>query len=390
MDDPELEVKPEEPKQICANCERKMSRKGNFCPHCGQRHFDGRIRMRDLLSKFLHSLTHLDNKFIHMVWHLLIPAKVSLEYFKGKIRKYPHPLQFFFVVMFFFLLVLGKKYDGKSMSIYNNGGSYNIGSKSVNVDDNVKQTTVSSESLFDALKKYVVGQEFKSAYDSLPVNLRTPAVRKALDTAVYIVNGPLDKALKIMADEGDSSGVHFLDSIPLHMMSMTVKVGIRDMVNLDPSEIIQKYKITKWEDRLLIKQGIKSVRNPQGLMHTYVGSLTWTILALVAIMSFVLRLLYWKQHRYYVEHFIFLLHVHSGGLLAITLLMLIRWLTHFSGKIWLAVFLGLALFLLAGMKRYYREGYLKTFFKWLVFCFFYMLGFLLLFLAGLLVVFAVY
>ena len=34
----------EQPKPVCSNCGEKMTRKGHFCPHCGQKKFDGRIR----------------------------------------------------------------------------------------------------------------------------------------------------------------------------------------------------------------------------------------------------------------------------------------------------------------------------------------------------------
>jgi hypothetical protein len=72
-----------------------------------------------------------------------------------------------------------------------------------------------------------------------------------------------------------------------------------------------------------LNKGIKSHKTPDALGHAYVGSLTWTILALIAIMSGFLALLYRSQRRYYVEHFIFLLHFHTGTMLLLLLLLAI-------------------------------------------------------------------
>lgn len=69
-----------------------------------------------------------------MMWRLLIPARVSLDYFAGKIKQYPHPFQFFFVVMFFFLLAYTKlnttDNEGINFSFSADNSDINLGSSS--------------------------------------------------------------------------------------------------------------------------------------------------------------------------------------------------------------------------------------------------------------------
>ena len=47
----------EEPRELCANCGKKMAKKGKFCPHCGQKRFEGRVPLKELTSKFLYKAT---------------------------------------------------------------------------------------------------------------------------------------------------------------------------------------------------------------------------------------------------------------------------------------------------------------------------------------------
>jgi hypothetical protein len=247
-------------------------------------------------------------------------------------------------------------------------------------------------SLFESFKAYITGQKIKAAYDSLPANLRTQETRMAIDSAVAAVL-PVQRTTfdLINFDDGDSTTDASLnDSLRLNILNIHHKIALADLVDLEPDEIIQKYEIQGWQNRMLVKQGLKSIKNPEGLKHNYIGSLTWTILALVALMAGLLRILYWRQKRYYAEHFIFLLHQHSGGFLILTLGLLIHEFYHFSKGIWVLLNLWIAFALLVAMYRYYRQGLVKTTVKWFIYGFCYLICFMVLFLMGMGVVFAIY
>jgi hypothetical protein len=227
--------------------------------------------------------------------------------------------------------------------------------------------------------------DMEKDYEQLPREWKTPQAKSAVDSLFKsyagrygldqdglldsLLNGPLD-----------STGIGFNG----------IQISSLDIVRYEPDEIIERYHITSWYDRLLVRQGIKSYKTPDALAHAYIGSLTWTILALVAIMSGVLALLYGRQRRYYVEHFIFLLHFHTGVMLLLLLAILgNRW--GICGK----DILGWAIFLPApamyiALRRYYGDGWFKTFVKWLLYGILYFFAFVLSFILGLLVVFAIF
>ncbi|MEO6039823.1 MAG: hypothetical protein ABIQ93_15520, partial [Saprospiraceae bacterium] len=143
-------------------------------------------------------------------------------------------------------------------------------------------------------------------------------------------------------------------------------------------------------ERIFIRQAIKSFKSPAALAHACVGSLTWTLLAIITFMSGMLTLLYWRQRRYYVEHFIFLLHFHTGALLVFTLGFLLIELD-LADPMLFAVLVPLAgLGMFFGLYRYYGQGIGRTFVKWSLFSLLYLISTVVFFIIGMVVVFAIY
>lgn len=374
----------------CKNCGEKLSKRGKFCPSCGQRDFDGRVRMRDLLSKFFSNITHLDNKFVKMSWQLLIPARVTIEYFQGKIKRYPHPVQFFFIVMFFFLLMFRKQFDGVAMNLF--GGSINIGSEATFSSGN-PPVTVSKSNLFEALQRCMVAREYRSAFDSLPPEWQTVQTRLALDSMHRIASQPWETSttllLNALNDDGSGAPTN-LDSVSLNFGTVQVRISTRDFVGLEPDSIIRKYGFNHWLQKIIVKQGIKTIKDQKGLINRYIGSFGWSVLVLIALMSLILWLLYYRQGRLYVEHFIFLMHQQSGAFLFLTLALVIGEYIHPLEWAWLLVLGWLAISPLLAMRRFYGQSWPWTLFKWLIYLLTYMLGLTSLFITSMLVVFLIF
>jgi len=389
MEEKEASVVSKRPRPHCKNCGEKLSKRGNFCPSCSQRDFDGRVRMRDLLAKFFSNITHLDNKFVKMCWQLFIPARVTIEYFQGKIKRYPHPVQFFFIVMFFFLLVFSQKLDGTALNLL--GGSIDVGTEQgVSSEGPVK---VSKSTLFPVLQRCMTAREYRQAYDSLPIEMRTQSAWEAQDSIHRKLSEPWEKAtqnLLLELSEGTHATPSTLDSISLDLGAAQVRISTPDFVGLEPDSIIKKYGFTHWMDKLLVKQGLKSTKDQKGLNNRCVGSLGWTILMLIAFMAFVLQLLYWRKSRYYVEHFIFLMHQQSGMFLFLTLVILLNDYVFTLEWEWLLALAWMVISPLLSMKYFYRENWPWTIAKWLAFSALYWFGLMVFFIGTVLLVFVVF
>jgi len=383
------------PAPLCPNCAQPLPASDViFCPHCGQKNSDGKVSMRDFLGRFFLHFTHLDNKFVRTVHDLFVPGKMTDIYFRGKRKRYPHPVQLFFIVMFFFLL-MANHYVGQS-------GAIQVAPSSEKVDGKMRGTT-----FFDQLQRQAHSLRLRQLVDSLPPTLRDAHAREAIDSLLLRSHdAPLRgfQQLLLMADSAAQTNRdnRWRDSVPPEQLwrnwpaldSITIGLGYRsylfslvDLATLSEETLLEKYHVEGAVNRILVKQGIKTSHNPAELMKFYAGSFSWTILVLVAVMAAFMRLLYWRQRRYYVEHFVFLMHWHSALLLLAALLLAIK---RFSGGDTSPVALTILPLWVFGsffwaLKRYYRAGFWGTAWRWAAFWVVYVLAFAVFFTLGLLV-----
>lgn len=365
----------------CRNCHYPLPYKARFCAHCSQKDTDGRVPVQDLLQQLWFRLFHLESKFFRVLWRLFVPGQVSIDYFKGKQKRYPPPLQFFFVIMFFFLVAL--QHTG------NNNGQLRVSPTDGTFYVGEAETPEKKANIYELAQRYAYLQEARQAFDSLPKQYQTQDVRWALDSIFRRTNGNTDNLFGSALPSGDTLQAT-LDTLDFNFFfARNVRIASLDLIRYEPAQLFRKYRITHWFDRLLVQQGLKTIKDPQSLMQAYIGSLAWTILVLTTVMAFVLTLLYWRQRRYYVEHFIFLLHRHSGDFLLLTLALTVHYFIPFESA-WFYLLGWLVFSQFFSMYRYYGQGFVKTFFKWALFSFAYVFGFVFFFLIGVLVVFTIF
>jgi len=82
----------------CKNCGNEFE--GKFCNYCGQKNFEKRFTIKDILHDFFHSFTHVDSGIIFLFKELFFrPGIVAKEYIEGKRKKYFSPLQYLVITV---------------------------------------------------------------------------------------------------------------------------------------------------------------------------------------------------------------------------------------------------------------------------------------------------
>jgi hypothetical protein len=82
------------------------------------------------------------------------------------------------------------------------------------------------------------------------------------------------------------------------------------------------------------------------------------VFLMMPLFAAILKVLYVRRRRFYVEHFVFALHVHAFTFLTFLLMLLLPWKgVNALLSLWLVIYLFLA------MKRVYGQGIVKTFLK---------------------------
>jgi ribosomal protein L40E len=366
----------------CLNCDAPLPEKAKFCPSCGQKNNNGKVRMKELLREFWHHFSHVDNKFLKAIWQLFFPARVTIEYFKGKHKQYPQPVQFFFVVMFFFFLFLNRSHFLNKVHYANINGHFGLtlgpNAQNLLTSDDIRRNSILQS----------VDQTLRTKYESLPPEVKSEEAGVVMDTVLETIDGQIKHFGDLPAKtSGGRSDLQ--DSVRLETFNNSIRLSVSDVMNLEPEQILEKYQVKNWVDRILFNQGIKSFKNPEGLLHLYIGSAAWSILVLIAGMSGMLALLYWKQKRYYVEHFIFLMHQHSAAFMGMTLLMIVGFFIDL-GYWWLLVFPWITIYLLLAMRNYYGQGWGWTILKWLAYLALYLTGFIAILILSLMIVFIIF
>lgn len=108
----------------------------------------------------------------------------------------------------------------------------------------------------------------------------------------------------------------------------------------------------------MARGGYKAKQSPSAFISALIGDIPKMMFLLLPLFAVTLKLLYLRTKWLYVEHLIFLLHVHALAFLALSPLALYH-------PDWLAGILGLALwvYLLVALRVVYKQGWIKTLFK---------------------------
>ena len=88
----------------CLNCGNEFN--GNFCPNCGQKATIKRLTISGLVEDTIHFFTHLEKGFLYTTWNFFVrPGNTSLNYLRGKRKKYQPSVSYFLIWTGLYILV---------------------------------------------------------------------------------------------------------------------------------------------------------------------------------------------------------------------------------------------------------------------------------------------
>ncbi|NJL73796.1 MAG: DUF3667 domain-containing protein [Saprospiraceae bacterium] len=226
-------------------------------------------------------ILNVDSKLIRTLGALFQPGKLTTAYFNGQHQKYITPIRLLLLVLFFFVPLL----------------SYRI-SKDMNTkkDSNALEATWETYQLkvkMDSIKQVTV-KKFK---DSL-------ATTTVLDTFLRLAQLEKDTLFK--------------DSMNL-MVDISIQgreIAVKDIFELTPSEIAEKYAEDDFWKRLSSRQFAKVMQaflaGGTGSIASFaIKQLTPLMLLAIPFFALFLKLLYIRRKRYYIEHLVFMLHINA-------------------------------------------------------------------------------
>lgn len=320
----------------CPNCGTWMDDgKGEYCPGCGQKYTTGLVTVGQLLADAFEAVFNFESKAYKTFFHLFVPGRLTNEYLAGRQKRYVTPLRLFLlmaIIHFAVLAYLVDRFAGPQIE------------QALVVDQSRRAFRADFGLELDSVMQHTRDSVFPN----------TPAVAEAFDTVRSSISYNTNDSL-------DLGNINFFDQVP-----QKIRIDTRDLYGLSEQEILDKYEVEGFIPRLITRQEIRIVREADNAIGFFLGKLTWMVLFMMPALALILKLLYIRRRRYYIEHLIFSFHYHAFSFLLISLTaMLDIWLKTYG--ILTAIGFGVVLvYLFVAMVRVYRQNWLKTFVKFFI------------------------
>ncbi|HEX6369217.1 MAG TPA: DUF3667 domain-containing protein [Longimicrobium sp.] len=287
------------PERPCLNCGDATI--GWYCPTCGQRKSDVRISLRRMMMEALNDQLSLNSTFPRTLGALFFrPGHLTREYVQGRIVRYIPPFRLYLVSSLIFFLLLPLVADP---------GRISMGEETQARADSLRSVRMADSVLLAHARK--TGED-------------TVTLSRSLRRAPRPAQGSIEFG-------PNPDNVHSL---------------------IKP--VARRMKAT--ETRLNAMPRNEAVRT---LIEAFEENAPVGVFVMMPLFALILKMLYVRQKRFYVEHFVFSLHVHAFVFSVGAVLMLARW--NWLQVVLLAWFL---LYLFLSLKRVYGQGIVATFFKW--------------------------
>lgn len=334
------------PERPCLNCGDPAP--GEYCPSCGQRKVDVLVSVRAMVTDVLEDELLLNRRLPTTLFNLFFrPGFLTVEHVNGRIVRYVRPFKLYLVSSVVFFLLLS--FFGFRMLARADFGS---ATAAVNVQGATQGDVASLDSALVAL-------------DSIAADPTTPAgTRVGLAGARAVLERQRAEAL------GDTlaSDTAAAAAAPRER-TRTLGEVLRSEEN--DIEISAKTGVAAVDSAIARRVSMLMEMTPRQAVERLVGDflnfIPTMMFVLLPFFALVLKLLYVRRGRYYAEHFVFLLHVHSFVYLLFALMLVIRGVLTLPW--WLvALFLGwTTVYFFRALKRVYAQDWLRTFVKgWLI------------------------
>lgn len=320
----------------CPNCGSEVDPQVAFCPACGQKNTDGLITFRELLEDLFEAIFNIDSRVFRTMGGLIRPGRLTIDFFRGRQKRYVNPLRLFFVSTLILFGVLSYIGRGKINAFVE------------------KEISDAGDSVIRSGYRGI----FQEELDSLMTEVDTMFSSEMGAAAVLDSLGT-----KMKMEDRDSIRVNLTRFVNWNKMdTRTIRVATQDLVRYEIEELPAQYGVTHWFESLVMRQQLKLISKPSSFTLFLFGSFTWMVLLMMPAVALVLKLLYIRRNRFYIEHLVFLFHYHSFAFLimAVGLLLLYQNLPGLIG----ILMLGIAIYFFWAMKTFYQQGWIKTFIKY--------------------------
>jgi len=301
----------------CEDCGAELH--GHYCSKCGQVAVDYRRSFRHVIADVAESFLNWDSKFLATIGLVLIrPGWLTKQFVAGRRTRYLHPLRLYLLVsIVFFLCIRLAPIQTKPQ---------------LAADMTPEDRAQAEEAMKNPEIPVFVREE---VLKSLAERTKAPALRKAAPVRPAEVQSPSPTPVV----GGDSSQKQLDDGSAPSWLKRRVKEKIGPHGS-----------------------------NAQLLLKTLRDNISTMMLFCIPLFALVLKILYLRQRRFYIEHLVYALHIHSFFYIAVLLTVFSamaasHWAPALEGPlVWLCV-LAIVAQVFLSIRQVYRQRWFITTFK---------------------------
>jgi hypothetical protein len=388
----------EREEKVCLNCHAQLN--GRYCHVCGQENLEPKESFWHLLTHFVYDVTHFDGKFFSTLKYLLFkPGFLATEYAKGRRASYLHPIRMyvfasaiFFVVFFSFILKPEEIGDAVAKN-----GNKGLNEAKRELQDSINVTTDSAErsgfiAAYNAINN-IADVKGKNGKDT--VHKTSGATGLPADTYRYKYKGDTTKKHKTVHwsakpkkdggdDDDDSEDSVFENSNPWRINFNKEKLPPTVAEYDSIQKKLPKDQRDGWFNRMAKHRTIEINQKYHGddkelaknLIEKFLHAIPQMMFVSVPFVALILQLLYVRRRKqfYYVNHVIFIIYVYIAAFVSLLVsfgLDELYKVSKFAPFHWLdnIVIIYIFLYCLLAMHNFYKQGYVKSFFKYFLLIF---------------------
>ncbi len=329
--------RPERKEKDCLNCGTIVQ--GRFCQVCGQENTEPKETFWGMVMHFFSDITHFDGKFFVTLKDLLFrPGFLSAEYIRGRRASYLHPVRMYVFTSAVFFLVFFSLRGTQDAIKFDNDDYF---------------TTAQRDSALVRARKNLARD---TADDDLRqiITILSDSSRQVKPSDLF----PFQTHTVISTINGEYNSRHQYDSAQAALPKDERDGWFARLWNKKASELNDRYRSQPTRSMQLVTES---------LLHR----LPYLLFVSLPFFALILKLLYVRRKNfYYADHAIFSVHHYIFSFILLLFVFLLEKLNDVSGwGIW-SFLMGVSLFawpvyLFIAMKKFYRQGFFKTFFKFL-------------------------
>jgi hypothetical protein len=334
----------------CENCGTEL--RGHYCSNCGQAAIDYGRSFRYVIVDVLDSFLNWDSKFIRTIGLLLWrPGWLTNQFVEGRRVRFLHPVRLYLLVSIVFFLCANLIPVSDTRSV-----------KAENLPPEARARFEEKMAKLRAKQKDRPFFEFTSDEKgpSVPQATPTPAESKA----AIDKKEPNVPQTTAMPSEARTA----VDEI-MSEVAVEKKKEPGPHVHFGRDKDGPRTPFEAWMEQRIKDRIGEDGTKAKLFVETLRSNLSTMMLFCIPLFAFVLKVLYLRQKRFYIEHLVYALNIHAFFYIAAILVVLIsiglnRWIPG-APQVLLTVFLSLLVFvqIFLSIRRVYRQGWFMTTFK---------------------------